>query len=136
MSKALKCDRCKKCFDPYMVQGEEYFTSIRDLFCQDGRAFSNNEVSYRDEELHLCPDCSRIFSAFMADGPADVVPVEKEKKKDENEQIEEFARQAEQIVAILRCFVNAVLYSTDNNPDQTSGQKKRSGKNMKDIRGT
>lgn len=64
MSKAFKCDRCKKCFDPYALKGDEYFTTIKEFFCQTGVEFSNNEFGYREEGAHLCPDCSVAFLRF------------------------------------------------------------------------
>lgn len=64
MSKAIKCDRCKKCFDPYESRCD--FTTIRELIFQDGKNFSNDEVGYRDEEINFCPNCTMQFSGWMA----------------------------------------------------------------------
>lgn len=63
MSKALKCDRCKKCFDPYSVEGE--FANIRELYYRDPKSIQNNEVTYRDDGLDLCPDCTRSFTDWL-----------------------------------------------------------------------
>ena len=62
MSKALKCDVCKKCFDPVEVGDEEYFVTIPEFYCQNGEQYQNREVGYREEEVHMCPDCSRKFA--------------------------------------------------------------------------
>lgn len=66
MSKAFKCDGCKKCFDPYAVEDNSYFTTIDSLVCQNGREFNHNEVGYRDDEIHLCPDCSQLLTQIFS----------------------------------------------------------------------
>ena len=63
MSKALKCDRCKICFDPHTVKGE--WAGIKDLYFQDARGYNNREVGYRDEMLHFCPECTEKFSKWL-----------------------------------------------------------------------
>lgn len=64
MSKAFKCDRCKKCFDPWSMEDDREFGRIHDYACvvPSGEAF---DYTYRDEELHLCPDCNRDFCKFL-----------------------------------------------------------------------
>lgn len=64
MSKALRCDRCKTCFDPYSQ--EKDFATIKDFMLQDGGCFDRHECSYRDEELNLCPKCTELFGKFMS----------------------------------------------------------------------
>ena len=56
MSKALRCDRCGKCFDPYEAKGS--FAKIRDFILSNDAAFRNDEVIYRAEELDFCPPCT------------------------------------------------------------------------------
>ena len=65
MSKAFKCDRCKKCFDPWGSEEEDFeFGQIRDysVITPVGGSF---DYTYRDEELHLCPKCNLEFARFM-----------------------------------------------------------------------
>lgn len=64
MSKAIRCDRCKTCFDPWTINGE--FAHIADICFQDKENYKNNEVSYRDCHYDLCPDCAKTFSKFMS----------------------------------------------------------------------
>ena len=66
MSKAIKCDRCKKCFDPLTVTGE--FVRISDFVVYDGRTFSNSEVLLRDEGIDLCPECFKSYNDWFAKG--------------------------------------------------------------------
>ena len=64
MSKALKCDRCKACFDPSESKGE--FMTFGDIFFQDGTNYKNHEVSYReDDPTHLCPKCTLDFTNWF-----------------------------------------------------------------------
>ena len=64
MSQALKCDRCKICFDPWTATEE--FTTLNDIVIQDRQAWANREVTYRDEEYHMCPECTKKFKRFMS----------------------------------------------------------------------
>lgn len=77
MSKAFKCDRCKKCFDPWGSEEEDFeFGRIQDysVVTPVGGSF---DYTYRDEELHLCPECNRAFGLFMQNrnivGPVPVI---------------------------------------------------------------
>ena len=63
MSKAFKCDRCKKCFDPWKENTE--FGTFREFVVRDGRALNNNEYTYIDEEIDLCPDCLKSFNNWF-----------------------------------------------------------------------
>lgn len=64
MSKALKCDHCKACFDPSESKGE--FTTFGDIFFQNGTKYKNHEVSYREDgPTHLCPMCTRDFKEWF-----------------------------------------------------------------------
>lgn len=65
MSKALKCDRCKCCFDPYSIKEPSHFTTIEELFVQNGKDLENNKAGYMDKQIHLCPVCSKQFADFM-----------------------------------------------------------------------
>lgn len=74
MSKAFKCDRCKKCFDPWGSEEEDFeFGQIRDysVITPVGGSF---DYTYRDEELHLCPECNRAFGLFMQNRTIDPEP--------------------------------------------------------------
>lgn len=75
MSKAFKCDRCKKCFDPWSSEEENFeFGRIQDysVVTPVGGSF---DYTYRDEELHLCPECNRAFGLFMQNRGIDLKPV-------------------------------------------------------------
>ena len=64
MSKALKCDHCKTCFDPSESKGE--FTTFGDIFFQNGTKYKNHEISYREDgPAHLCPKCTRDFKEWF-----------------------------------------------------------------------
>lgn len=63
MSKAIRCDRCKKCFDPYNVEGD--FARITDFVVTDAKIFDSHECSYRDENIDLCPDCLTSFGRWL-----------------------------------------------------------------------
>ena len=69
MSKAIRCDRCKKCFDPYTV--EKDFAKISDFIVRNSKEYDNNECSYRDENIDLCPTCLRSFSVWFNAGKPD-----------------------------------------------------------------
>ncbi len=64
MSTAIKCDRCKKCFDPWNAKG--LFAHIDVYKEQTAENYKNNEVSYRDDDLDLCPECAKYFAHFMS----------------------------------------------------------------------
>lgn len=64
MSKALKCDHCKTCFDPSESKVE--FTTFGDIFFQNGKNYKNHEISYREDgPAHLCPKCTRDFKEWF-----------------------------------------------------------------------
>ena len=64
MSTAMKCDRCRKCFDPYAIKESGYFMTITELFMQTGDQYVNREVLYRDEGINLCEECTDEFWIF------------------------------------------------------------------------
>ena len=66
MSKAIRCDRCGACFDQYSMEGE--CGTFKDFFTRTKQDFVNNEVSYRDEEIDLCPDCLASFNRWFEYG--------------------------------------------------------------------
>ena len=72
MSKALRCDRCSTCFDPYTVTGE--WATIKTLIFQNSKEYEKREVGYRDEDIHFCPKCAEQFAKWLNI---------KEEKKDE-----------------------------------------------------
>ncbi len=59
MSRALKCDKCKKCFDPY-AEGVE-FIRFDDIVLQDDETFGVNGCILREDLQHLCPECTNEF---------------------------------------------------------------------------
>ena len=63
MSKAIKCDRCKRCFDPYKEPGD--FARIENYVLRNASQYYNNECSYHDDEIDFCPDCANAFAIFM-----------------------------------------------------------------------
>ena len=67
MSKAFKCDRCKKCFDPWMKGLEfgriENYTSL--VPTPVGQLGTEFDAAYRDDDIHLCPRCNTEFANFM-----------------------------------------------------------------------
>ena len=65
MSKAYKCDRCFKCFDPKDVVGGRDFTYIAEVYTHDGNSYEDHTYRSKDMDIHLCPDCSDIFWKFM-----------------------------------------------------------------------
>lgn len=82
MSKALKCNRCCKCFDPIDVGrsgADEQFTHIPEVYLHNNRTYSEHEYLWRDGDIHLCPDCSNAFWAFMdMKEPEDYLKTEEE----------------------------------------------------------
>ena len=68
MSKAFECDRCHKCFSPKSLKkADEFFVTLKFFYDQNYDAYENQKYRSRYEDLHLCPDCSRKFYAFMND---------------------------------------------------------------------
>ena len=69
MSKALKCDRCFKCFDPMRVKDDKFFGTIYGAVIQNSNQFRQNvrgEVPWEEgDPLHLCPTCAGYFMKFM-----------------------------------------------------------------------
>ena len=70
MSKAIKCNRCHTCFDPYETSGKMIrflnpsvydCNNLREL-TRGIRMFSDVAV---DEVIDLCPECAARFQAFM-----------------------------------------------------------------------
>ena len=86
MSKAFKCDGCKRCFDPYAVKDPDWFVTIHGYIYQDGHQFETNEYGYAaTDNVHLCPDCSKTFTALMANHKSVVdkrIQIDKEKAHD------------------------------------------------------
>ena len=65
MSRAFKCNRCFKCFDPREIDAVSYFTTIPEYYTQSAKDYISNKVMSRKEDQHLCSDCARDFMAFM-----------------------------------------------------------------------
>ena len=70
MSKAYCCDRCNNCFNPLMLNGER-FIKIGPSYIQDGQTYAENKVLSRYDEMHLCPECTRMWMSFFSG--ADIV---------------------------------------------------------------
>ena len=66
MSKALKCDRCGQCFDPYNMKDGQSFTTIPTYIFQTSENLANCEVEYRDENINYCPMCTESFTRWMS----------------------------------------------------------------------
>lgn len=78
MSKAFKCDRCQKCFDPLSI-GKGYFTTIKEYYRQYVMDYVNITAVDREEDIHLCPECAAAFEKFMSN---DGIKFEKEGDSD------------------------------------------------------
>lgn len=75
MSKAFKCDRCKKCFDPWETGDDKLeFGNISEYMTLTpvGSSF---DYTYRDEDIHFCPECNRDFARFMNNQYAGGLPL-------------------------------------------------------------
>ena len=66
MSKALKCDRCGICFDPLEVRDEESFSSIREIYTQNGKDFYDVKFRKKMDGVNLCTSCTAEFFKFMS----------------------------------------------------------------------
>ena len=70
MSVARKCDRCKKTFDPYNMEGacckfrNPMFQTSKDLCEITSREYLMKDMS-PDDYVDLCPNCSMQLRAFM-----------------------------------------------------------------------
>ena len=64
MSSALKCNRCKKCFDPFEIPEPFYFTTITAFALKNGIEYQNRVAGYGETDVHLCPTCSKTFMEF------------------------------------------------------------------------
>lgn len=59
MSQALKCDRCKTCFDPY--EQTELCASIPEMTSFNGKAMSEHRYVKRYVCLDFCPACTKFL---------------------------------------------------------------------------
>ena len=75
MSKAIKCDRCGKCFDPLRYGDKSMMASFQNPIFQNSDQIKDHEVGYYliedsvDAYVDLCPECTRDFEAFMEGNP-------------------------------------------------------------------
>lgn len=76
MSKAVKCDRCKQCFDPMgMMGGMIKFRNPSVYFAKDlrgGAVLTSSPLMENmavDDMVDLCPQCGEKFVDFMATAP-------------------------------------------------------------------
>ena len=69
MAKAIKCDRCGKCFDPCHMEGlmctfrNPFFRSSEDMWHTTVARYMYDDA---DGYVDLCPDCAEMFEAFMS----------------------------------------------------------------------
>lgn len=75
MAKAIKCDRCKRCFDPCSADGE-FCSFANPIFYTGGSAKENvytrklfESKEYLVYEVDLCPECTKLFEDFMNGAP-------------------------------------------------------------------
>lgn len=68
MSIAMKCDRCKKCFDPMDIENPEYFATIEQIFYQDGEEWNDRKIGYNEKNINMCPGCTAAFVKFWEEG--------------------------------------------------------------------
>lgn len=76
MSKAFKCDRCGKCFDPMDYKDDERFASISRIVYQNGIELSVRLMGDFAESLNLCPRCTKIFKDWMNNSPIKALSAE------------------------------------------------------------
>lgn len=76
MSKAFKCDRCGKCFDPMDYKDDERFASISRIVYQNGIELSVRLMGDFAESLNLCPRCTKIFKEWMTNSPIKALSAE------------------------------------------------------------
>lgn len=65
MSKAIQCDRCKRCFSPKAMKTDEYFLTIKLMYDQTAEDYDQQKYKTRYEELNLCDACTKDFYIFM-----------------------------------------------------------------------
>ena len=63
MSKAFKCDHCKKCFDPLEErEGEPNLRlSLIEVLLFDPQHEQQHKFVERYERLDICPDCTQML---------------------------------------------------------------------------
>ena len=85
MSKALKCDRCDKCFDPESI-GDLCFTTFQKISYQNARDYKASKVTYvGGYDKNLCPDCTTEFMGWMCGKSTAVFQKVPERKMDKNQ---------------------------------------------------
>ena len=65
MSKAFKCDRCNKCFCPSDMHEDESYITIDHYWRQNRHDYAMHECWDQMTDIHLCPECTKIFVKFM-----------------------------------------------------------------------
>ena len=67
MSKAIQCDRCKRCFSPESLPNNEmdFFITFKEFYDQSKECYEKQTVRQKFENLNLCMTCSKDFYAFM-----------------------------------------------------------------------
>lgn len=63
MSKAIRCDRCFICFDPYSEK--DNWASLKEITIHNDAVVRTNTVVHRTGPIDLCPDCSKEFLSWF-----------------------------------------------------------------------
>ena len=66
MSRAFKCNRCFKCFDPLDMTSEDEFTSMPEVTSQTVEDYRLNRYGFRMETVNLCPACTKEYMMWMS----------------------------------------------------------------------
>lgn len=69
MSKAFKCNRCHKCFDP-SDNPDDIFVQAKDIYASLGKYYNDVDTigkSYEERipSIDLCKECSKMFVNFL-----------------------------------------------------------------------
>lgn len=71
MAKAIKCDRCKRCFDP-CSEDREFCSFANPIFYTSVSVQDNvytrkmfESKAYPVYDVDLCPECTKLFEDFM-----------------------------------------------------------------------
>lgn len=62
--KAIKCDRCKKYYDPYKPGKNTYESNLL-IFAQDGGPTNAIGYYWENRQFELCPECMQDAVKFM-----------------------------------------------------------------------
>lgn len=72
MSQAIKCDRCKKCFDPLEMGDKNQMTTFFKYIFQTSSEYSMLDSDFKAglygaefKNINLCSECTLKFKSFM-----------------------------------------------------------------------